>query len=117
VYPPSKSDVLFHTFIKGFPRGKVIEVECCTGRKVNKAAITSEITYTNGAVVDYYREYYNVGFTLTFWINRIQSVVNVVIEDILVTYDTFNIGKIDDSPLVSEIVIALFSKYIKVSVG
>lgn len=117
VYPPSKSDVLFHTFIKGFPRSKVIEVDCCTGRKIIKASIPSEITYTNVAVVDYYKTYYNVSFTLLFWTNRIQSVVNVVISDILVTYDTFNIGKIDDSPLVSEIVIALFSKYIKVSKG
>ena len=117
VYPQSKSDVLFHTFIKGFPRSKVIEVDCCTGRKITKASIPSEITYTNVAVVDYYKAYYNVSFTLSFWTNRIQSVVNVVISDILVTYDTFNIGKIDDSPLVSEIVIALFSKYIKVSIG
>ena len=117
VYPPSKSDVLFHTFIKGFPRSKVIEVDCCTGRKITKASIPSEITYTNVTVVDYYKTYYNVSFTLLFWTNRIQSVVNVVISDILVTYDTFNIGKIDDSPLVSEIVIALFSKYIKVSKG
>lgn len=117
VYPPSKSDVLFHTFIKGFPRSKIIEVDCCTGRKITKASIPSEIKYTNVAVVDYYRVYYNVSFTLSFWTNRIQSVVNVVISDILVTYDTFNIGKIDDSPLVSEIVVALFSKYIKVSIG
>ena len=117
VYPPSKSDVLFHSFIKGFPRSKIIEVDCCTVRKVTKASIPSEIKYTNVSAVDYYRRYYNVSFTLSFWTSHIQSVVNVIISDILVTYDTFIIGKIDDSPLVTEIVIALFSKYIKVNTG
>lgn len=115
VYPPSKSDVMFLSFIKEVPRNKIIDIDCCTLRKVSKASIRSEIKYTNFTSVDLYRRFYNVSFTLAFWTNRMQTETTVVIPDILVTYDSFTIGQVGDSAFITEIVIALFSQFVKVN--